>query len=67
MTISSGESKGPCPSPYEGRTRLTLVRLVATGAPLGRPLRDDERVTVVWMVDDGPGDAAVRSTESRYD
>jgi predicted ATPase/DNA-binding SARP family transcriptional activator len=44
--------------------RRITVRLPRTDAPLGRPLRDDEYVTVTWTVD-APEDDAVRGKVAR--
>jgi hypothetical protein len=41
------------------------ARLAGSTAPLGRPLRDDERVEVLWTVDDGLLDAAVLAQQGR--
>ncbi len=41
------------------------IRLAKTGVPLGRPLQDDEYVTVTWTVDAGEEDAAFRHAEGK--
>jgi DNA-binding SARP family transcriptional activator/DNA-binding transcriptional ArsR family regulator len=52
-----------CTTPLQtGQIRLRLARI---GAPRGRPLREDERVTVVWTVDAGPEDEALRQCEGK--
>lgn len=45
-----------------GQIRHKLAR---RGAPTGRPLHEAEQVSVVWTVDAGPGDAALRRREGK--
>jgi len=45
--------------------RQVRVRLARPDAPAGRPLRDDERVVVVWTVDAGEPDAALLASEGK--
>jgi len=53
------------------RVRLSLggrqvhFRLASQDAPVGRPLRGEERVTVSWIVDAGPEDEVLRRREGK--
>lgn len=41
------------------------MKLAKPGAPTGRPLQDDEKVEVLWTVDAGPEDEAIRSQRGK--
>lgn len=47
-----------------GRRQIRF-RLAACNAPLGRPLHEDEQVSVLWTVDAGPEDEALRQCEGK--
>ncbi|WP_420645849.1 ATP-binding protein [Candidatus Leptofilum sp.] len=41
------------------------VQLAGADVPLGRPLTDKDRLSIVWTLDDGVGDTAVRQQEGK--
>ena len=45
--------------------RPVSVHLAAIGAPGGRPLRDEEKISVTWTVDDGAQDAVMLAQQGK--
>ena len=47
------------------RGRKIQVRLAACDAPLGRPLQDEDKVSVIWIVDGGIEEAAMLARKGK--